>query len=370
MRGGRVEKSNSGFDWLRKLALYFAIGCCIGINSELVQKLPNVFSVKDPEMVSRRRAFVIPSVVLDFHTSRATFNRMSEVLSWLNCSYVRDGLVIPRIILGRDSVERVDTSIFKVVRVPCTDERNGVNGHTCRVQKAYEAFLRDYPNGLWYFRAMDDTWLDMDNFMNWMNITNYKYNPLEDLVVLGHANHEHMTRYFLHGGVGWLMSRAMLQYQINNDISLTRLFPYSKYQQDDTSESIITRALYERAGYWDEMLLSGFECETCKTEAYKKREWDKLPLCQPGIIGARVRDIIGQHTFGNRDTMLDFGHTIRTTPENILFYRVPMEQKIYLCREIPNQRMWGEGMRRRVHIRAEDVKEPLINWKTLTPDPQ
>ena len=291
-----------------------------------------------------------PLAVIDFHSSGASLDRTKL--------YIADMLNHPRIQKGQLSVEVVVAkSAFSgdkdhFVGLDCDDTRNGEAGLVCRVEKGYFRFLSKFPNCGWYFKAMDDTWIDPERFWTYVKELSKVYDPFRHLVLIGHANHERLVQFYLHGGSGWIISRALIEYQQRHNLSLIQLLKNSRYQQDDTAQTIIVRHLFEKPKFWDEMLISGFD--------YVDGNWDILPQCPPLEVCAPVNKIIAQHTFGHREEMKKLVEKIKNASYDGMFYRDDEKQKIHLCRKTFTTSLWEVSYDKTPRIKESDVASETV----------
>lgn len=305
--------------------------------------------------------------VIDVHTSCATIDRTDRLSMWMNHRLVENGTFSIRRVLSKEcKLNPRDISPLPTIFAACTDETGGINGLACRVEYGYRRFLQDFPTARWYFKSMDDTWIIHSSLYRYLLDLEKYYDPMKHMVFISHANRERFN-FYVHGGAGWLMSRAFVDYQLNHNLSLRALLQYSHYYQDDTAQSIIVRSVFPYVRNWDEMEINGFQCSKNDIEVLVKKNWNTLPRCPISVESTKLNNIIAQHMFGGEMEILAL--SISSAPDNIGFYRDSPNQTIKLCRlglfgrrrvSKPGQRPW---------ITATTLPEPLINWRTLECEP-
>jgi hypothetical protein len=198
------------------------------------------------------------------------------------------------------------------------------------VDAAYSSFLKDYPNCLWLFRALDDTFVHIDNLYLYVRRLTQVFDPFGDLVVRAHANFERGIRAYVHGGAGWLVSRAYIAHHTSTDRRLVELSRTSRYRQDDTAQTVFLDTIYRKPAEWDEMLLNGFSCANCD-------DWREFPACPLFRISAPVRDIIAVHTFGASTDGMKIVEIMQRKFKDVMFWRDNERQEISICR----RKVWG-----------------------------
>jgi hypothetical protein len=83
-----------------------------------------------------------------------------------------------------------------------------------------------------------------------INDLSQRFNPKKHIIVRAHANAEFEgEKYYIHGGSGWLMSRAYLEWHVSHNVSLALLIRWSKYHQDDTAQSMILNRIFSKPGF-------------------------------------------------------------------------------------------------------------------------
>lgn len=78
----------------------------------------------------------------------------------------------------------------------------------------------------WYLRTTYDCYIHLSNLYRYIQKLNGEYNPNKDIVMKGDHN-----KYFIHGGPGWIMSRAAVKEYLNFENEMT--VSYLKNSQGD-----------------------------------------------------------------------------------------------------------------------------------------
>ena len=330
--------------YLNMMIVVMTVLLCLWIFAQQLKRHSPVFNEKS--------VFNKPLVVLDFHSSGGTIDRTGlYIRDMTKHQVVQSGQMRIQVVLSRLAFPSNNDPYF--VGVDCNDGRNGEGGLVCRVERGYSHFLSEFPNCGWYYKAMDDTWVDPGKLYDYVRQLSRVYDPFQHLVLIGHANHEKLRNYYLHGGSGWLMSRAMIEYQRRHNLSLITLLRNSRYQQDDTAQTIIVRHIFKSTKYWDEMLISGF--------VYLDDIWDDLPPCPALTVCARVNQIFAQHTFGHSETMKKLVDKITNASDNIMFYRDDPNQAIHLCKQTLTTQQWKIRYVKPPYLLDTDIGNETVN---------
>ncbi|OHS96736.1 hypothetical protein TRFO_37048 [Tritrichomonas foetus] len=318
-----------------------------------------------PDNVNYFNSSQKPLAVIFIHTCKGTFERIVTIEhTWSQHPLILNGTFKIELIVAND-VKR--HSEFPIVEVGCTHERIDA---TCRFQSAYNYFYQKYPSVPFLFSADDDIWLNLDNLYKYIQNLMRIYNPFENLVFKGHANLERTKLYFLHGGCGWLMSNCYIKFVIENNISLNDYFPYSRYRQPDTSQSIIVRRIFKHIYEWDEYHMQGFECKTCAPDIILNNNYELLPKCGNHKVYGRVNDIISFHTISWGNVGFTIARHIGSLPSWVLFEKINKIQGVILCKEIKNVTKvadWSvESLKKRAKLlKPSDIKLPLTDFSKL-----
>jgi hypothetical protein len=307
----------------------------------------------------------LPLAVIDIHTSSATFNRAAffHDTFYLNDSFIANGTFHFRVVVSKEATIKPD--VWPVSRVSCPDAHEKL---PCRVDASYPNFLADFPSASWLFRAEDDCFINTTLLYQYIMHLNSIYQPHEHIVFRAHANPERFVNWYIHGGSGWLMSRACVDLHVKLELSLEKLLPGARYHQQDTAESIIVRALFPHASLWDEMGFEGFACGNCDNWAFNGWKWESLNECPANVVAIRVSGLWAFHTASLQDRALQFVKRLSSAPEDIMMMRDNGAQRMVLCRKGPKTIVWNYTRRNLAFLTKDDVPQPLIDYKTLHND--
>lgn len=318
-----------------------------------------------------------PLIVICLHTFPGTFGRIGKIQSaWESHPLIKDGTIVIVAVTAKEIQDGSKNKVKQVI-VGCNEERMFT---TCRFQRAYEEFLKEYPDVPWMFSADDDTWIDLDNLYNYLQNLMKIHNPMTELVFKGHANLEKTILYFLHGGCGWLISNGFLRFSIENNINLNDFLPYSRYRQPDTAQAIILRHIFKNIADWDEFAFQGFECKNCPIPGYITSQWESVPVCESegesegkGKTYGQLNKIVSFHTIGLKDNNFLIATNFKHAPDWVLYYRNNALQSMGICKPEKNDDFSKlnvsdyklETLKKNEKIyKPEDVSLPLIDFKT------
>jgi hypothetical protein len=307
----------------------------------------------------------LPLAVIDVHSSAATFNRVRlfHKLFFAGDPFIQNGTFVMRAILAKSAT--VDVSPYAISRVECSDAHQEL---PCRVDAAYRSFIAEYPNCRWHLRLDDDTFLNTSVFYHRLVQLNRIYNGMETMVFRAHANPEKMRRFYIHGGSGWLCSRAFLDMHVKLDLRLVSLLKWARYHQQDTAQSIIVRLVFHHPEMWDEMGMQGYACDQCQTSLIQRGQWDSLRKCPDNMVAVRVRDLWALHTASVQEGFLKFIQAIPHAPPDVMLMRDPGPQRSFPCRKGPKTIVWDPNRRNLAFVKMEDLPDPFINFATLPND--
>jgi hypothetical protein len=307
----------------------------------------------------------LPLAVVDIHTSSASFTRVSQFHQrfFQNDRFIANGTFVFRVVVAEAA--QVPTDVWPISRVKCGDEHEAL---PCRVDQSYPAFLNDFPTCDWLFRGEDDTWLNTTVLYHYILMLNSIYRPREHIVFRAHANPERLKNWFLHGGCGWLASRAYLVAHGRLELSMVKLLRWARYHQQDTAESIIVRHMFAHPVLWDEMGLEGFLCENCGLQEIHTGKWDQLPECPAGKVGIPLRDLFAVHTASLDDGMIKMLALAGSAPSNVLMIRQNLPQRSTVCKAHLKSIIWDAERRPRTFLVLEDLPNPLIDYDSLPDD--
>lgn len=235
-----------------------------------------------------------PLIAFHVHTSTSTFDRVKNWHYFENHMLVQSGRYKIKYVLSDRSP--LTTHNDTVLRVDCEDVTPGLNGLVCRVEKSYSQMLMENPHCRWFYRAMDDTYIRIEKFHKWLNYLDRVYDPLKHILFRSVINIAPDGCGYLHGGTGWLMSRAFLEFHVRRT-SLAAIFRESLRQQDDTAESMIIYKMYGNNHWiWNSLNFMGCRCTNCDLLS-DPIDLRKFPRCNTREL-SKLRDVVVFHTIG------------------------------------------------------------------------
>jgi hypothetical protein len=256
----------------------------------------------------------------------------------------------------------VQMNIVPVSRVDCGD---GHEDLSCRADASYSNFLTDYPTCPWLFHIEDDTFLNTTVLYHHLLYLNTVFDPNETIVFRAHANREGGGRYYIHGGSGWLCSRAFVETHVRRELSMVKLLKWARYHQQDTAESIIVRAMFPQPELWDEMGISGYACTNCGDAAIRQHRWDALPVCPEDRIVVQIADLFAIHTASVQEPVIDFIRSIPFATKDVMLARDIGSQRQSICRRGSNTSVWNPKKRSLSFLTAKQVPNPLLDYEKL-----
>jgi hypothetical protein len=314
---------------------------------------------------NRTNVFQLPLAVIDIHTSAASFDRVTTLRKNFFASdpFIANGTFHFRVVVSKFA--QVPSWVWPISRVDCSDTHETL---PCRVDQSYPNFLQDFPECGWHFRADDDTWLNTTRMYHYILMLLDTYDPRVHIVFRAHANPERLRNWYVHGGSGWLSSRAFIYAHVRLELSLTKLLPWARYHQQDTAQSIIVRHMYPHPVLWDEMGMEGFACTNCGTRPVVQGIWDELPECPPRQQGVRLTDLWAIHTASLQGDTMAMLNAAKAAPATVLLVRNNIDQRIFVCRAHPDSLIWNPRTRPLAFLVLGDLPKPLYDYALLPDD--
>jgi hypothetical protein len=278
--------------------------------------------------------------------------------------FIKNSTFVFRVILAKSVVDQVRSPI-PIGQVDCPNDHASL---PCRVDKSYPLFLADFPQCDWLFRGEDDTWVQPSIFYHSTTMLNGQFNPREDVVFRAHANFEKLRKWYIHGGSGWLMSRAAVDLHVQQELTLVKLLPWARYHQQDTGQSIIVRQLFPDPDTWDEWGFQGFQYNNCNSTQVKNRDWVSLPECPASEVAVKLKDLMSLHTASLTEPVVTMIKAIPFAPTDTVLSRNNVMQRSRLCRNAPTTKIWDPADRKMVVLKLRDVPKPLFDYQNLPND--
>ena len=86
----------------------------------------------------------------------------------------------------------------------------------------------------WIIRTTEDCFVDLKRLPEFIRSMNSQYDGKKDLVIKGHLIKSKGSFFYLHGGSGWIMSRAAAKHFIDNESKYISYFLSCSPKGDDT----------------------------------------------------------------------------------------------------------------------------------------
>lgn len=167
----------------------------------------------------------------------------------------------------------------------------------------------------WYFRTTYDTFTHIGNLRKFIQKLNSKYNPDKDIVIKADHN-----KKFLHGGPGWVMSRAAVKYYLELEKEITKEYEKEGCGDDVNIMHFINKTnltfydihTQEFAGWpvydnsYESLIMSKFNYSNITT------------YCRNDLHISRVNDIVNWHNGRKKDYVNTIGKRIINNAPNYI----------------------------------------------------
>ena len=257
------------------------------------------------------------------HTSQATLYRLTQFYM----KYRRQYPFIKYYAFISSNVTGPFPDI-NVVRTKChPDQVPGTNGLLCRDIASYEHFLHHPEDGNWLFRAMDDTILNINNLIKTILELNEYYDPAKHVVFRGCMNFV-FSSWYLGGGSGWLASRAMIELHEFPKYRFLDHFGSSFLRQDDTTETIIVKMVFDDFEQWSDPRWIE-HCCNCNGYKFIKYDFSSIKQCPVEDV-YKMKNLISfhpRHEMKNERMieLFDF------MPDNLYYFKSIRSDCTYVC---------------------------------------
>jgi hypothetical protein len=125
-----------------------------------------------------------------------------------------------------------------------------------RIARTFDIFLRERTEG-WFYRAIDDTWINPDNLIEFIDDLINVVDPMTDIVIKACKTLHPVYRCgpWTDGGVGWLVSRAGVMHIW--EYNFTGVCTQALMQQDDTAMGLIVCHTFPDHRFWHSWRMPG-----------------------------------------------------------------------------------------------------------------
>lgn len=154
----------------------------------------------------------------------------------------------------------------------------------------FKSAMLDFMNNTdlhWFIRTTDDVYVGLSQIAKLIGDLEKQYNPLQDIVVKGNAL---VTGdwFFLHGGSGWIMSRAAVE----KLLSLEKIKPFNDRETDDTQIVYYFKLMGIDATNSDSLSIIGTPInKSQKFEVLHKENYNELHCCPKDKPLTNAREI-------------------------------------------------------------------------------
>lgn len=166
--------------------------------------------------------------------------------------------------------------------------------------KAVEDFLNTKYQ--WIYRTTEDCLVDVDLFGKYMENLTSHYSPSTN-VIKGHAVEFASNMFFIHGGSGWIMSRAAAKAYYDNIRILSREYNSNPTSGDDVLIGWFAHHLLNLSfKKIDDPYFLGSPYQNSEVTVVQEKKWNTLPNCTANKILQQkpIKQIIFWHS-GRKD---------------------------------------------------------------------
>ncbi|KAK8894026.1 hypothetical protein M9Y10_022458 [Tritrichomonas musculus] len=216
------------------------------------------------------------------------------------------------------------------VTTPCHEVRDGPYGLSCKNDFLKRVFLDQFKNVPWFFRAADDTFLDLDNFNRYLDKIEKIIDPIKHIVLKFLVTEYFKNIEYSCGGVGWIMSRRLVEFLYQNNVSMVEFSRFSHELQDDTAIAHIAWSLFNSSLYFNEHFIVDMICAECNT-LYKEKNDKFIKRCPPNVHVTKASDIMFFHSIGYTPSRVYFFNNRKRFNPNLSLLYIPSKFLFHLC---------------------------------------
>jgi hypothetical protein len=232
-----------------------------------------------------------------------------------------------------------------------------------RVSAAYDIFLKERTHE-WFFRAIDDTWINPDNLLEFVDDLANVVNPMTDIVIKACRNIRllYQCTPWPDGGTGWLMSRAGVMHIVEYDF--TKICNQLIWHQDDATIGLLACHTFPDQRFWHSWRMPGDPFYF--RGLHLPRFSDVKEKCPHEDVWP-VRRLVVYHTQGLsalQEMVMTAGHVV----EDLAF--IVRRDDFTLCRGIPAklaERVGLEEVRRTTPIVKFQKGGRKMSWNMRLP---
>jgi hypothetical protein len=186
---------------------------------------------------------VIPRLTYSVIPTRLHFQRMHRMSASLLSHQLFQEHVFECVVFW-STLESAEFPPAESVQTDCSIGKPW--GLTCRIAHSLDTFLeRGRP---WYFRAIDDSWINPDNLFEYLDQLETFVDPYRNLVFKANFFRYLQGERWVEGGSGLLLSRAAVAFIVA--LNLTKLGEISLHSQEDTALTLPIYLALEKSAQW------------------------------------------------------------------------------------------------------------------------
>jgi hypothetical protein len=140
-----------------------------------------------------------------------------------------------------------------------------------------QAFLKE-TNLRWFIRTTEDVLVHLKRFPLFIRDLERQFDPLKDYVIQGQAVDINPGTTFIHGGAGWIMSRACAEFYVARLAAVNSTF-LSQPFGDDLMPNFFKDWINRTTEEMTTMAFVGSPMDDTARKRLKKGDYDKLPIC-------------------------------------------------------------------------------------------
>ena len=199
---------------------------------------------------------------------------------------------------------------------------------------ALESFVQT--NLRWMIRTTEDCFVNIFKLNEFINDLEKHYNPLKDPIMKGQICNLFDVYYFIHGGSGWILSKAAAKKWINYKDEILKEFFKHDLCGDDFMTEFFMKKLNIHYSFFHSDYFLGTPLNNEELYIMKNNLYSKLPSCtieNNPMVNRKLRkmkNIIFWHV-SNRDlTPMLKGYQIFSEMPNFVYFQL-LENKSGLC---------------------------------------
>lgn len=193
--------------------------------------------------------------------------------------------------------------------------------------KSLENFVKFY-NQNWYLRTTEDVYIDIFRLKSYIAHLETKYNPNKDIIYKGHLVGANKDHYFIHGGPGWLLSRAaavkLLEF-IKKDSFKTKTYGDDAFMRKYMDMFHMNRTSFHSSAFF------GFPLSNLSIDRLMKNDFSNLEHCKENVDNKIENIIIWHSGTMNLETIFHGAQFMKRTDPHIYTYTNSTTGEDWFC---------------------------------------